>query len=162
MRPRRVLLWLLTLLFFGVALDHLLGLLLVALLHLLPPLLIPMLLGGLLMFFLLLLFQLQVFLVLPVNEFLLLLLVLDIGAGVALSRWHLMGHQVAGVGRSGVAAGAGIGAAVGSSNSFWRGKGTSTGALVGVAIFAPSGALVGAMLPDNTTVYRAAPGAAAR
>jgi hypothetical protein len=60
--------------------------------------------------------------------------------------------------------GAGIGAAVGSSNSFWNanGKGTSTGALVGVAIFAPSGALVGAMLPDNTTVYRAAPGAAAR
>jgi len=33
-------------------------------------------------------------------------------------------------------------------------------ALVGIAIGAPSGALVGAVVPAHTTVYRAAPGKA--
>jgi hypothetical protein len=64
----------------------------------------------------------------------------------------------------GGAIGAAIGAAAGSSGSKtgWFNFNTrGVGALVGIAIGAPSGALVGAGIPAHTTVYRAAPAAAA-
>jgi len=68
----------------------------------------------------------------------------------------------------GLVVGGGIGAAIGalaanhSSGSGWFAwKGSpGIGALVGVAIGAPSGALVGAVIPAHTTVYRAGPVAA--
>jgi len=61
----------------------------------------------------------------------------------------------------GGAIGAGIGAAAGSSGSktgFLNFNTRGIAALVGIAIFAPSGALVGATIPAHTTVYRSAPG----
>jgi hypothetical protein len=62
----------------------------------------------------------------------------------------------------GGAIGAGIGAAAGSNHGFLGGSSRGIGALVGVVIGAPSGAAVGAVLPAHTTLYRAAPAAAAR
>lgn len=58
--------------------------------------------------------------------------------------------------------GAGIGAIVGSRSKSWIGTTEGIGALVGIVIGAPSGAAVGAVIPAHTTVYRAAPAAAAR
>jgi hypothetical protein len=58
--------------------------------------------------------------------------------------------------------GAAVGAASGSSHGFFGGSSRGITALVGVAIGAPSGAAVGATVPAHTTIYRAAPAAAAR
>src|SRR5580700_10514771 len=58
--------------------------------------------------------------------------------------------------------GAGIGAIVGSRSKSWIGTTEGIGALVGIVTGAPSGAAVGAVIPAHTTVYRAAPAAAAR
>ena len=58
--------------------------------------------------------------------------------------------------------GAGIGAAAGSGSKGWVGLAEGVGALVGVAIGATGGAIVGAVIPAHTTIYRAAPPAAAR
>ena len=57
--------------------------------------------------------------------------------------------------------GAGIGATVGSRSKNWVGATEGVGALVGIAIGATSGAAVGAVIPAHTTIYRAAPTAAA-
>jgi hypothetical protein len=71
----------------------------------------------------------------------------------------------------GVVAGGLIGAAVGAvalsrtgnggSFSPTNGRTSGIGALIGIAIGAPTGALIGAGIPAHTTVYRAAPAAAA-
>src|SRR5580693_9926527 len=61
----------------------------------------------------------------------------------------------------GAAVGAGIGAAAGSGSKGWVGLSEGVGALVGIAIGATSGAIVGAVIPAHTTIYRAAPAAAA-
>jgi len=58
--------------------------------------------------------------------------------------------------------GAAIGAASGSTTGFLGGSSRGITALVGIAIGAPSGAAVGATVPAHTTIYRAAPAAAAR
>lgn len=58
--------------------------------------------------------------------------------------------------------GAAVGAASGSSTGFLGGSSRGITALVGIAIGAPSGAAVGATVPAHTTIYRAAPAAAAR
>ena len=68
----------------------------------------------------------------------------------------------------GGAIGAGIGAAAGSSGSSGSKSGflnlnfntRGIAALVGIAIFAPTGALIGAATPAHTTLYRATPGKA--
>jgi len=70
-------------------------------------------------------------------------------------------HAVIGLVVGGLA-GAGIGAAVGSRSKGWFGASEGVGALVGVAIGATGGAIVGAVIPAHTTIYRAAPAAAAR
>jgi hypothetical protein len=61
--------------------------------------------------------------------------------------------------------GAGIGAIAAdhsTGNGFWSWKAEpGIGALVGVVIGAPIGAAVGAVIPAHTTIYRAAPAAAA-
>ncbi|MGA9303956.1 MAG: hypothetical protein WBW31_00995 [Candidatus Sulfotelmatobacter sp.] len=61
--------------------------------------------------------------------------------------------------------GAGIGAIAAdhsTGNGFWSWKADpGIGALVGIVIGAPSGAAVGAVIPAHTTIYRAAPAAAA-
>ena len=69
-------------------------------------------------------------------------------------------HAVIGLVVGGLA-GAGIGAAAGSRSRGWVGLSEGVGALVGVAIGATSGAIVGAVIPAHTTIYRAAPAAAA-
>jgi hypothetical protein len=69
-------------------------------------------------------------------------------------------HAVIGLVVGGLA-GAGIGAAAGSRSNGWAGLEEGVGALVGVAIGATSGAIVGAVIPAHTTIYRAAPAAAA-
>lgn len=61
----------------------------------------------------------------------------------------------------GGAIGAGIGAVAGSSHGFLGGSSRGIAALVGIAIGATSGAIVGAVIPAHTTIYRAAPAAAA-
>lgn len=53
--------------------------------------------------------------------------------------------------------GAGMGAASGSSTGFLGGSDRGIAALVGIVIAAPSGALVGAVIPAHTTVYRGVP-----
>jgi hypothetical protein len=65
-------------------------------------------------------------------------------------------HAVIGLVVGGLIGAAIFGAA--TSKSGWGGAG-GAGALVGVGIGVPSGALVGAVLPAHTTVYRAAPAA---
>jgi hypothetical protein len=70
-------------------------------------------------------------------------------------------HAVIGLVVGGLA-GAGIGAAAGSRSKDWIGVSEGVGALVGIAIGATSGAIVGAVIPAHTTIYRAAPAAAAR
>jgi hypothetical protein len=57
----------------------------------------------------------------------------------------------------GAAGGAGIGAAAGSESKGWVGLSEGVGALVGIAIDATSGAIVGTVIPAHTTIYRAAP-----
>jgi len=57
--------------------------------------------------------------------------------------------------------GAGIGAGAGSGSKGWAGVTEGIGALIGVAVGATSGAIVGAVIPAHTTIYRAAPVAAA-
>ena len=69
-------------------------------------------------------------------------------------------HAVIGLVVGGLA-GAGIGAAAGSGSKDWIGVSEGVGALVGVAIGATGGAIVGAVIPAHTTIYRAAPAAAA-
>lgn len=59
----------------------------------------------------------------------------------------------------GAAIGAGIGAA--AKYRFFGSPSSGIGALVGIVIGAPSGAVVGAVIPAHTTIYRAAPAAAA-
>jgi hypothetical protein len=66
-------------------------------------------------------------------------------------------HAVIGL-LAGAAIGAGIGAASGSNHGFLGGSSRGIAALVGLAIGGPSGALVGAVIPAHTTVYRAPPG----
>jgi hypothetical protein len=58
----------------------------------------------------------------------------------------------------GAAIGAAIGAASSSKHGFLGGSDKGIVTLVGIAIGGPSGALIGAVLPAHTTVYRAAPG----
>jgi hypothetical protein len=70
-------------------------------------------------------------------------------------------HAVIGLVVGGLA-GAGIGAASGSRSKGWAGLSEGIGALVGIAIGATGGAIVGAVIPAHTTIYRAAPAAAAR
>ena len=70
-------------------------------------------------------------------------------------------HAVIGLVAGGLI-GAGIGAAAGSRSKGWVGLSEGVGALVGVAIGATSGAIVGAVIPAHTTIYRAAPAAAAQ
>jgi hypothetical protein len=70
-------------------------------------------------------------------------------------------HAVIGLVAGGLI-GAAIGAASGTRTGFLGGSSRGIAALVGVAIGAPSGAAVGATIPAHTTVYRAAPAAAAR
>jgi hypothetical protein len=70
-------------------------------------------------------------------------------------------HAVIGLVVGGLA-GAGIGAAAGSRSKDWIGLSEGVDALIGVAIGATSGAIVGAVIPAHTTIYRAAPAAAAR
>ena len=70
------------------------------------------------------------------------------------------GHVVIGL-LVGAGAGAGIGAAAGSTAKGWVGLSEGVGALVGIAIGATGGAIVGAVIPAHTTIYRAAPAAAA-
>ena len=69
-------------------------------------------------------------------------------------------HAVIGLVVGGLA-GAGIGAAAGSRSKDWVGASEGIFALVGVAIGATGGAIVGAVIPAHTTIYRAAPAAAA-
>jgi len=73
-------------------------------------------------------------------------------------------HAVIGLVVGGLA-GAGIGAIAAdhsTGNGFWSWKAEpGIGALVGVVIGAPIGAAVGAVIPAHTTIYRAAPAAAA-
>ena len=93
------------------------------------------------------------------------------GSDVSLKREHVARVSTSSVPRRGEHAaiglvvgglvGAAIGAAAGSSTGFFGGSSRGLTALVGVAIGAPSGALVGAVIPAHTTVYRAAPAAAA-
>lgn len=59
----------------------------------------------------------------------------------------------------GGAVGFGVGYAAGSSHGFLGGSDRGIAGLVGIVIGAPSGALVGAVIPARTTVYRAAPAA---
>lgn len=59
----------------------------------------------------------------------------------------------------GGAIGFGVGYAAGSSHGFLGGSDRGIAGLVGIVIGAPSGALVGAVIPARTTVYRAVPGA---
>jgi hypothetical protein len=72
-------------------------------------------------------------------------------------------HAVIGVVVGGLI-GAAVGAAVFSRSRTGIGTFSTSGigALVGIAIGAPTGALIGAGIPAHTTVYRAAPAAAAR
>jgi len=70
-------------------------------------------------------------------------------------------HAVIGLVVGGLA-GAGIGAAVGSRSKDWIGLSEGVDALIGIAIGATSGAIVCAVIPAHTTIYRAAPAAAAR
>ena len=59
----------------------------------------------------------------------------------------------------GGAIGFGIGYAAGSNHGFLGGSDRGIAGLVGIVIGAPSGALVGAVIPASTTVYRSAPAA---
>jgi len=58
---------------------------------------------------------------------------------------------------AGAAIGLGIGAAAGSAHGFLGGSSRGITSLVGVVFGIPSGAVVGAVVPAHTTVYRAAP-----
>jgi|SRR5271163_4116248 len=69
-------------------------------------------------------------------------------------------HAVIGLVVGGLA-GAGIGAAAGSRSQGWVGVSEAAGAVIGLVIGATSGAIVGAVIPAHTTIYRAAPAAAA-
>jgi hypothetical protein len=69
-------------------------------------------------------------------------------------------HAVIGLVVGGLA-GAGIGAAAGSGAKGFVGVREGIGALIGVVVGATSGAIVGAVIPAHTTIYRAAPVAAA-
>jgi hypothetical protein len=73
-------------------------------------------------------------------------------------------HAVIGLVVGGLA-GAGIGAIAADHSTgkgFWSWKAEpGIGALIGVVIGAPIGAAVGAVIPAHTTIYRAAPAAAA-
>ncbi len=69
-------------------------------------------------------------------------------------------HAVIGLVVGGLAGG-GIGAAAGSQSKGWVGASELAGALLGIAIGATSGVIVGAVIPAHTTIYRAAPAAAA-
>lgn len=67
-------------------------------------------------------------------------------------------HALMGLGVGG-ALGAGIGAASGSNTGFLGGSSRGLTALAGIVIGAPSGAIVGTVLPAHKTLYRAAPAA---
>lgn len=78
------------------------------------------------------------------------------GSGARRGKHAVIGLVVGGL------AGAGIGAAAGSRSKDWVGVSEGIGAVVGIAAGATGGAIVGALIPAHTTIYRAAPAAAAR